>query len=263
MSRFCPLFSSSTGNSTYVGTRNSGILIDAGVSTKRLTQALNSRDIDPASIQAIFVTHEHTDHIQGVRVFATKFSTPVYATKGTLQQLNEKGVLNGKFPVIELNDKPNEVGEMLISNFATPHDSAQSCGFKIQMPDERKLAIATDFGHMTDEIMTNFLGCDLVMLESNHDVGMLQNNFYPYYLKRRILSDEGHLSNENCAKTAKQLIENNTTRLFLAHLSEESNMPELAYQTTLSEIQTTQAVIGKDYLMQVNKKESDDNIIVF
>lgn len=263
MSRFCPLFSSSSGNSTYIASGKSGILIDAGVSCKRLKQALTSRDIEPESIQAIFLTHEHTDHIQGVRVFASNFGTPVYATKGTLEMMEEKGVLNGKFPVFELTDKPNEIGGMLIKNFETPHDSAQSCGFAIEMPDERKIGVATDIGKITNEIVSNLMGCDLVMLESNHDVGMLQNNAYPYYLKRRILSDVGHLSNENCAKLAKQLVNNNTTRLFLAHLSRESNMPELAYQATLSEIKATQAVLGKDYLMQVNKIESDDNIVVF
>lgn len=263
MSRFCPLFSSSSGNATYIGAGSSGILIDAGVSAKRLKLSLAQRDIAPESIQAIFVTHEHTDHIQGVRVFASAHGTPVYATRGTLDAMEEKGVINGKFPVFEVSEKGDEVGGMLINHFLTPHDSEESCGFTVLMPDERKIAVATDMGHVNDEILSHLIGSDLVMIESNHDVGMLQNCQYPYYLKRRIRSKFGHLSNEECAEVAKMLIENNTTRLFLAHLSEQSNMPSLAYQANLCEIQTTGAVLDKDYLMSVNQKENTDGVVSF
>ncbi len=263
MSRFCPLFSSSSGNSTYIGTGSSGILIDAGVSAKRLRLALTQRDISPESIQAIFVTHEHTDHIQGVRVFASSHQTPVYATRGTLDAMEEKGVLNGKFPVFEVSENGDEVSGMLINHFLTPHDSEESCGFTIKMPDEQKVAIATDMGHIDDEILAHLMGSNLVMLESNHDIGMLQNCIYPYYLKRRIMSKYGHLSNEHCAEVAKKLIENGTARLYLAHLSEESNMPTLAFQANLCEIQSCGAVLDRDYLMQVNSKENTDNFVSF
>ena len=264
MARFCSLFSSSSGNATFVGTASQGILIDAGVSAKRIRTALAEREIDPASIRAIFVTHEHSDHIQGVRVLASGLGIPVYATPGTLRGMEDAGVLNGKFPVQAIKRGGDvEIGDMVVHAFETPHDSNESCAFTVTLPDERKIAVATDIGHITNEIVNNLLGCDLVMLESNHDVGMLQNGPYPYYLKRRILSDRGHLSNLACGDLAAQLVEHGTTRLFLGHLSTENNLPALAYQTTFAAVQETGAALGRDYLLEVNPKENLEDLIRF
>lgn len=152
---------------------------------------------------------------------------------------------------------------MLVKPFKTPHDSNESLGFTVTFPDERRAAVATDIGHMTDEIMRSLTGCDLVMLESNHDVGMLENGAYPYYLKRRILSDRGHLSNEACAEAAASLVGTGTTRLFLGHLSTENNLPELAFQTSFASIAETGAKRGTDYLLTVNPKENADDIVRF
>lgn len=263
MARFCSLFSSSSGNSTLVGTSKNSILIDAGVSAKRLKDALMRRGIDPKSISGVFITHEHIDHIKAVRVFCSQFGTPVYATKGTIEALEEEGTLNGKFPYYVIDEKGTEAGDMLISSFETPHDSNESCGYKIILPDERKIAVATDIGHMTDIIRESIRGCDLVMLESNHDIGMVQNGEYPYYLKRRILSDRGHLSNIACAEEARELIKSGTTRLFLGHLSRDNNMPALAYETTYASVYETGAVINKDYLLTVNPEENTEDIVRF
>lgn len=263
MARFCSLFSSSSGNATFIGTSKNGILVDAGVSAKRLKEALTGRGIAPESIGGIFVTHEHIDHIKAIRVFCSQFGTPVYATEGTLQAMEEEGVLNGKFPYYVIDEKGTEVSGMLISCFKTPHDSNESCGYRIILPDERKIAVATDIGHMTDTIRESIRGCDLVMLESNHDIGMVQNGEYPYYLKRRILSDRGHLSNIDCAEEAKELIKSGTTRLFLGHLSRDNNMPALAYETTYASIYETGAVINKDYLLTVNPEENREDIVRF
>ena len=217
MARFCSLFSSSSGNATYIGSGRTGILIDAGVSAKRIRTALQEREIDPQSIAAIFVTHEHTDHIKGIRVLASQLHLPVYATPGTLRGMAELGATDGDFLCEPLETgKEKTVGDLLVRAFPTPHDSNESCGFTVELPDERKVAVATDIGHMTNEVMRGILGCDLVMLESNHDIGMLQNGPYPYFLKRRILSDVGHLCNDACADVAVQLVEHGTTRLFLA-----------------------------------------------
>lgn len=263
MSRFCSLFSSSSGNSTYIGSGKSGILIDAGVSAKRLKGALSDRQIEPSTINAIFVTHEHSDHIKGIRVFASAHNIPVYATAGTLDGLDEAGMLNGKFPCGIIPKDGMEFAGMFVKPFETPHDANESCGYTIDLPDDRKIAVATDIGHMTNTIMNALIGCDLVMLESNHDIGMLENGDYPYYLKRRILSDRGHLSNEACATAASQLIERGTTRLFLGHLSSENNIPELAYQTTFAEIAQTGAVLNRDYTLKVNAKENLEDIVRF
>ena len=263
LARFCSLFSSSSGNATFLGSSKTGILIDAGVSAKRIKDALISREIDPRSISAIFVTHEHSDHIKGIRVLASSFNIPVYATAGTLRGLEEAGILNGKFPVCEISENGNEIGDLHIKSFKTPHDSLESCGFRIEFPDGRKAAVATDIGCVTNEVLGGVLGCDLVMLESNHDVGMLRNGPYPYYLKRRILSDRGHLSNENCAAVARDLVERGTARLFLGHLSTENNVPQLAFQTSLCTIDELGAKNGRDYILTVNPKENTEDIVRF
>ncbi len=264
MAKFCSLFSSSSGNSTYIASGKTGILIDAGVSAKRIKEALISRDIDPSKISAIFVTHEHTDHIRGIRLLASSFGIPVYATEGTMEGLAEAEILNGKFPchIIGRNDK-TQVGDLIVQSFETPHDGNESCGFTVEFPDERKAAVATDIGCMTNKIMNNLIGCDLVMIESNHDIGMLENGIYPYYLKRRILSDRGHLSNEACSEAVSQLVERGTTRLFLGHLSEKNNIPDLAYQTSYAAICETGAVLDRDYTLKVNPKENLGDIVRF
>lgn len=252
MARFCSLFSSSSGNCSYAGTADGGILIDVGVSAKRTAETLDCIGVDIGSVGAIFVTHEHTDHIQGIRVLASKHNIPVYASAGTLEALADNGTLNGKFPANVIPDKGIEVNGMFIRPFHTPHDSRESLGFTVEMSDGNKLAVATDIGTITDEVLSNITCCQLVMLESNHDVRMLQNNpNYTYALKRRILSDRGHLSNDMCAKTAADLIESGTTRLILGHLSKENNMPELAYQSTYSTLCARGMEEGSDYILRV------------
>lgn len=264
MARFCSLFSSSSGNSTYIGSSETGILIDAGVSAKKMKEALLSREIDSSKLGGIFITHEHSDHIKGVRILASTYKIPVYATEGTMAALEENGVVTAKFPYQVIPYEGLEIGDIFVRPFHTPHDSRESCGYRIDFADGQKAAIATDVGKITDEIKSNLLGCELVMLESNHDIGMLQNGAYPYALKRRILSEVGHLSNIACADMAAELISKGTSRLFLGHLSQDNNFPGLAYQTNLSAIsEKTGAVVGKDYLMEVNKVENDMGIIRF
>ncbi len=264
MARFCSLFSSSSGNSTFLSAGKTNILIDAGVSAKRLKEALTARDIDPVSIAGIFITHEHGDHISGVRVLASGFNIPVFATEGTLGYLEENGTINGKFPFEVIPYEGMEIGDMFIKPFHTPHDSRESCGYKISLPHSQSAAIATDIGKITPEIKEHLIGCDLVMLESNHDVGMLQNGPYPYVLKRRILSDVGHLSNVACGDMAAELVEKGTSRLYLGHLSDENNFPDLAFQTSLAAIsEKLGAVPGRDYILEVNKKENDRDMVRF
>ena len=263
MSRFCSLFSSSSGNSAFIGSSKTGILVDAGVSAKKLKQALLSREIDPSALGGIFITHEHSDHIKGMRILASTFKIPVYATEGTMAYLEENGHVTAKFPFEVIPYEGKEIGDLFVKPFATLHDSAESCGYRISLPDGQDAAIATDIGRITQQVWDNIRGCSLVMLESNHDVGMLQNGPYPYHLKRRILSERGHLSNTDCAKAAAELVKTGTTRLFLGHLSAENNFPELAYQESYSQISLTGAVLSRDYLLSVNKRENDEGIIRF
>lgn len=262
LARFCPLFSGSKGNSVYIGAGTTGILIDVGVSAKALETALREREIDPASIAAIFVTHEHSDHISGLRVFASRYATPVYASEGTLNALCKMGTINGKF---EANPMREEIcaGELRVTYFHTPHDAAESVGYCVYTPDGRKITVATDLGVMTDEVRTALTGSDLVLMESNHDVRMLQNGGYPYYLKRRILSATGHLSNDACACELPRLARSGVTRFVLGHLSRENNFPDIARQTALCSFTENGMKEGIDFTLSIAPQKNEEKVLIF
>lgn len=247
MAQFCTLCSSSSGNSSYIGYSGGGILVDAGLNAKQLCLAMDRTGVDPNSIKAIFITHEHTDHISALRVFASKFSVPVYATEGTLNALIKIGCVNGKFKADVIDENGIDINGMYVKPFKTSHDSAQSCGYTVYMPYGHKLAVATDTGYVTDEMKSSLVGCDLVLLESNHDLNMLKTGPYPYYLKQRILSKKGHLSNDDCAEFAKYLVHNGTKRIVLGHLSRENNDPVLAFETTNNALGAAGLLENEDY----------------
>lgn len=262
MARLCPLFSGSGGNSYYIGTSESGVLIDAGKSAKQIDLALNNNGIVLDAIKAIFITHEHTDHIQGVRVFASKHHIPVFATEGTLEALDEKNILNEKFQYEAVKDGV-EVDGMKICPFPTSHDCREGCGYMVETSDGRKTAFVTDLGYISPAVEKSVANCDTVILESNHDVGMLQSGSYPYELKHRILSKQGHLSNSACADFAVSLVRSGTTRLLLAHLSQENNMPELAYQTTLCALTQENMKKDVDFMLKVVPVQNTNGAILY
>ena len=262
MSRVCQLFSGSSGNSTYIGTSESGILVDAGVNAKRLTEGLDDIGITPEKIKAIFVTHEHIDHIRGVRVFASKHKTPVFATPGTLEVMDRDGHINGKFPVFSMEYEEIEINGFKVRNFQTSHDCAQSCGYTVTLPDSRSVAVCTDLGFVSGEVKHSVGGCDLVVFESNHDIDMLKNGAYPYYLKQRILGRIGHLSNENSANELPGFVERGTTRIILSHLSRENNRPLIAKNTAVAALSEYGMEAGRDYLISI-APPSNGELVVF
>lgn len=262
MAKFCPLFSSSGGNSVYIGSGDDGILIDIGVTAKRTEQALFNIGVDSNSIRDIFITHEHSDHIKGIKVFTKKHNARLHMTEGTYNALTKTDALDNAYECCIMDDKGVDIGSMHIKNFHTSHDAAESCGYTIELLNGRKIAVATDLGIMTDEVFDAIKGSDLVMLESNHDVNMLQIGGYPYMLKRRILGVKGHLSNDTCAETVTKLLECGTTRFYLGHLSRENNVPQLAYQTSVSALEMAGAKEGDDYLIRVAKPEWDEKAMV-
>lgn len=263
MIKFCPLFSSSSGNSVYIGDREGGILVDVGRSAKQTTAMLNNIGVDISQIRAILLTHEHTDHVNGLSVFAARNNIPVYAPNGTLLALKRKGTLCEKHIDITLPDSPVEIAGMKIENFKTSHDCADGRGYVITGLDgSTKVAIATDTGYVTSDIMSKITGCRLVYIESNHDVAMLRNGPYPYTLQKRILSEVGHLSNEACADTLKALVNNGTTHFVLAHLSRENNTPDLAYKASTNTLCEMGALENRDYILKVADPENQDKPII-
>lgn len=260
MARYCPLFSGSSGNCTYVATAAGGVLIDAGVSARRIERALLDRDIDPRSIRAIFVTHEHSDHVSGLRVLCKRYGYAVYGTTGTLEALQTMEAL---VPGIKSEVVPAGgvgVADMLVTAFSTPHDSRESCGYVLTMGDGRRLAVATDIGRMNGSIERELLRCDLVQIESNHDVRMLQCGPYPYSLKQRILGDTGHLSNEACGAVLPALARSGVTQFVLAHLSRENNTPNLAYLTAKTALEQQGLLENRDFRLRVAAPESVDDV---
>lgn len=263
MARYCALFSGSKGNCTYIGTASGGVLVDVGVSAKRIKEALAARDIPPESIRGVCITHEHSDHIAGLRVLTKQYGWPVYASKGTLLALTENRAISEKSDLVPLDCKPMVIGDIQVLPFHTPHDARESLGFCFEMPDERKIAVATDMGTMRQEVQRLLASCDLVHIESNHDITMLQNGTYPLYLKERILSNNGHLSNTMCAATVSALAAVGVTRFTLAHLSEQNNTPSLALSTTRQVLCRDGLREGTDFLLEVASPASADAVTVF
>ena len=236
MARIFPLYSGSSGNSYYIGTEKSGILVDVGKSARQTEQLLRGGGFFPERVQGIFITHEHTDHIAGVRVLASRYKIPVYASGGTIEALLANGTLQEKIPFGVISSEGVECAGLQVFPFPISHDCAEGFGYRIETPDGRRIAVATDMGTVTPQAEQGISGCDFVVIESNHDVNMLKSGPYPYPLKRRILSDYGHLSNDVCADRVLRLIYTGSTRFMLAHLSRENNTPRTAYERTLGEL---------------------------
>ncbi len=255
MARFCPLFSGSKGNCVVVGGADSFILIDAGVSAKRITEALCQRGLDIGRLAGIFVTHEHSDHISGVRVLASKYDLPVFANEATLAELDKGGHLAGTGGGKVCPEEGTELGGIHIVPFRTSHDTVCSCGYRITTADGRTAAVATDTGCVTSEMNAALTGCDLVYIESNHDVSMLMNGSYPLATKQRILSASGHLSNEACAVELQYLAASGTTRFILGHISQENNTTARALAASGAALNAMNLRQGVDYTLAAAPQE--------
>lgn len=236
MLNFCSLYSGSTGNSLYIESSQSKILVDAGVSMKKITEALDSIHTNIEEIDAIIVTHEHGDHIKSIGSLSKKYNIPVYANEKTWNAMPKQAICvanenKRSFCVA----KKFEIEDLIIEPFHIPHDAADPCGFNIYK-DNKKISIATDLGHV-DEKTTQYLKeSSFVMLESNYDPEILKCCSYPYILKTRIAGPNGHLSNSLAGKTICSLIDTGLTSVMLGHLSKENNFPELAYKTVIEEL---------------------------
>ena len=237
MLNFCSLYSGSSGNSLFIETENTKVLVDIGLSCKKIEEALASIEESPNSIDAILITHEHSDHIKGLSTISNKFDIPVFATRETFDAmpLQTEKISNKNINYFSPNEKFN-INDLEITPFSIPHDAANPCGFTINN-SKHQLSIATDIGHMTNDIVKHLEGSELLLLESNYDIEVLKCCKYPFHLKSRIAGSTGHLSNTMSGKTISYLLKNgNLHTALLGHLSKESNFPELAYQTVIDEL---------------------------
>ena len=230
MTSFCTLASGSSGNAALLSRGDTHLLIDMGISCRRLCQALAQHGLTPGQLSAVLITHEHTDHISGLATYIKKYHTPILCTPGTARQLHYR--LAG----IGLLLRPLAMGEpvlwdgLTITPFPTSHDCRESAAYRVDTPDGA-IGYLTDTGIVVEETRQGLLGADLLVLESNHDVDMLLSGPYPYALKRRVLGSEGHLSNADAAAFAVDSARAGTHSIILAHLSEENNTPQLALDT--------------------------------
>jgi len=260
VARVYPLFSSSRGNATFFGSRKGGILVDAGVSFKRLSQAMRDCDLDVSAIKGVFITHEHSDHVKGLKVLTKNTGVTIYGQGKTLRTLIDNEIIHSSSQILEINSAIN-VADMEVTAFDTPHDSVQSCGYRIRTEDGKTCALCTDLGHITKTVEENLLGCDLVLIESNYDDKMLSTGNYPPYVKSRIRSKHGHLSNESCAEQVSKLIQTGTTRFILSHLSQENNTADIAERVVISRLEQFQR--NRDYILQIAPVQTRGEMVVF
>ena len=253
--RFAPLFSGSSGNAIYVGCGDTHILVDAGLSGTRITNELAKIGIHPSQLNAILVTHEHTDHTQGVGILSRKYHLPVYATEGTWDGMAGKiGNVDAHKRCELIPEQDFYIGEMNVLPFATPHDANQPVGFSFETSGG-KFCIATDLGCIRKGWMNRISGADAVLLESNYDPDMLKAGSYPYELKRRILSNRGHLCNDDAGACALELVKNGAKHIVLGHLSKENNFPELARRCCEDALMAGGVIPGVDVRVDVASRD--------
>lgn len=236
--KLCSIASGSSGNCTFVGNDQTKLLIDAGISGKKIEEGLKNIQIMPEELQGILITHEHSDHIQGLGVLARRYNIPIYGTVETIHALLKiKNI--GRIPEEQIRyvypDKSFYINDIKIEPFSTSHDASNPVCYTFESKGH-KVGMATDLGTYDDYIISKLEGSELLLLEANHDVNMLLVGAYPYYLKQRIVGDLGHLSNETSAKLICRLVHDKLKHIVLAHLSKDNNYEDLAYETVRLEL---------------------------
>lgn len=244
---FCPLFSGSSGNAIFIGVKDTRILIDAGMPGRAIENALQQIGVLPETLSAIAVTHEHSDHTKGVGILSRKYHLPVYANERTFNAMAKQvGEIEPRNRRYFENEADFFIGDLSLYPFSTPHDAADPVGYRIYY-GSRSVAVATDMGFMRKSVFKTLAGTDVLLLESNHDPDLLMHNpRYSLYLKQRILSDHGHLSNQDSAKALLALYETGVRQVLLGHLSGENNTPELALSTATETLANAGVAVNED-----------------
>ncbi len=262
--RICSIASGSSGNCIYVGSDNTHIIIDCGISGKRILSGIHDLGLSVSDLSAVLVTHEHTDHVKGLGVISRRHGLPVVTTKKTFaaaQNAPGIGEIDSSLLKEIVPQKEFSIGDLKITPFSISHDAADPVGFRIS-DGKRSCAIATDMGTFDNTTVSNLLNLDTILLESNHDVNMLEAGRYPYPLKRRILSDLGHLSNEMAGQLLNEILHDDMKHIILGHLSAENNYPALAYETVCCEVTTSESPYrSSDFDIRVAKRDVPGDII--
>ncbi len=260
--RFCPLFSGSSGNALYVGCENTHLLVDAGMSGNKISAELKRIGLEPAQLDGILITHEHSDHIAGAGILSRRFDLPIYANEATWAAMRDKlGAINEKNVRSFETGTDFHLGSLDITPFATPHDAAESVGYAFYAGGT-KLSIATDLGVVRESWLKYVEDSDLLLLEANHDVNMLKAGRYPYETKRRILGNKGHLSNDSAGEAAVELVQRGVRGIILGHLSGENNFPELAYQSVTTLLQLHGLEPGRDLMLSLASRDGNNSMYV-
>ena len=264
MLELCSIASGSSGNCICVGSDNHHVLIDAGISGKRIENGLNEVDLKSQDMDGILVTHEHLDHIAGLGVMARRYGLPMYATAGTIEAIKNTPSVGKIDPELFHEIVPQEdfvIGDLTITPIHISHDAADPVAYRIKK-ENRTFAVVTDLGNYDDEIVQQLQGLDTLLLEANHDIHMLEVGGYPYYLKQRILGDRGHLSNELSGQLLCDILHDNLKHIMLGHLSRENNYAKLAYETVKLEVTLAENEYkGEDLDMFVASRDSVSEIV--
>ena len=262
----CSIASGSSGNCIYAGPDDCHLLVDAGISGKRIENGLNSIGLKTAEMDGILITHEHSDHIAGLGVVARKYGIPMYGTKETIDAIlhtSSVGKVDESLFHPILPDEAFTIGDITVKPFSISHDAANPVAYVMEH-DTKKVAVATDLGKYDDYIIDKLQGLDVLLLEANHDIRMLQAGSYPYPLKRRILGERGHLSNESAGQLLCRILHDNMKKIYLGHLSKENNYAQLAYETVKLEIQLDPVeYMPQDFDIQVAERDCISGICNF
>ena len=241
--------SGSGGNCTLVKDGDTAVLIDAGISTKRILTALRELNMFPEQLNGILITHEHGDHVNGLNTFIKHYDIPIFAPRTVANHLSWSIAGVDDYLTVLLPGQDYDIKGLTVLPFHTPHDTPESVGYRLT--GSSSFGFCTDFGHVTDEILEGLRGVDAAVIEANHDLEMLKNGPYPYPLKRRILSDNGHLSNDSCGLLAKELYKHGTRKLVLGHLSRENNLPSIARRSVLGVLSSEGIDIENELVLEI------------